>query len=501
VLNIETEILDDRQAKLVVTVEPDRVQREMQAAAKRLSKRLNIPGFRKGKAPLHVLTRYLGEGAILEEALDPLGQEVYKEALESAGLEPYAPGSLSDIQTEPMLMTFMVPLQPEVELGNYRDVRVPYEAPAVSEDDVQRTLTNLREEKATLTQVERSISMGDVAVLDILGTIKQGRGKKEQEETREPLIDRKAVRVLITEAATYPVPGFPVKVVGMDANEERSFDIKMPKDEDYDEEIRGKTIQFQVVAKEVYSREVPDLDEAFATELGDYESLDDLRAKIREQLTTITQERVNNEYMDQVFDKLAPSVVATYPPVMLEERIDAMIHDFEHRLQEQRLTIDEYLKLNSISMEELRSDFTEAATTSLKRALILGELLEVEHLEVTDEEIEDEIQTMLLSFGAQAATARQLFSSKETRQSIRNRLLADKAEQRLRAIARGEAPTLDQPAEVEGEKPAKPIRKNSAKSKSKESTAKAEAPTESEPKPRKRKKAAETTSDTEDVES
>ncbi len=497
-LNIETELLDDRQAKLVVVVEPERVQREMQAAARRLSKRLNIPGFRKGKAPMHVVSRYLGEGALLEEALDPLGQEVYSEALEESGLEPYAPGSLSDLKTDPLSMTFIVPLQPEIELGNYRDVRVPYEAPKVTEEDVQRTLTGLREEKAALAPVERPIEMGDVAVLDILGTIKPVRGKKEQEEAANPLIQREGVRVLITEDATYPVPGFPAKVVGMAANEERDFNVKMPKDEDYDEEIRGKTIEFHVVAKEIFSREVPELDDTFATDLGDYESLDDLREKIREQLTTLTQERVNNEYMDQVFDQLASSVVTNYPPIMLEERIDAMIHDFEHRLQEQRLTVDEYLKLNNIAMDDLRSDFTEGASTSLKRALILGKLLEVEHLEVADEEIEDEIQTMLLSFGSQAGAARQLFSSQDTRQSIRNRLLADKAEKRLRLIARGEAPDIDQTESSEAEKPAKTPRKKA--SKNKETETETSTPDDGEAKPRKRKKTEASASESSDQE-
>jgi FKBP-type peptidyl-prolyl cis-trans isomerase (trigger factor) len=176
-----------------------------------------------------------------------------------------------------------------------------------------------------------------------------------------------------------------------------------------------------------------------------------------------------------------------------------MIHDFEHRLQEQRLSIDDYLKLNSTTMEELRADFTEGATTSLKQALILGELLDAEHLEVTDEEIEDEIQTMLLSFGSQSGAARQLFSSKETRQSIRNRLLSDKSKQRLRLIARGEAPAIEKPDATEADQPAKPPRKKASKSKSAES-ADASVEAESETKPRKRKKAATTSSETNDSE-
>jgi trigger factor len=479
VLHVDTEILDDRQAKLVVTIEPERLQREMQTAARRIAQKVNIPGFRKGKAPYHILLRYIGEPALLEEAIDPLGQAVYREALEQSGLEPYAPGALTDMTRDPLTMTFTVPLQPEMELGNYRDVRVPFEAPEVKDKDVQDALKNVREEQATLEPVERPVEWNDVAVLDIHGDVKAGKKKAEEaaegEETPR-LIDRHDVRVLITEDSTYPVPGFPEKVIGMKAGEERNFDVKVPKDEDYDEEIRGKTIHFEVVCKEVYKREVPELDDEFAKSVGEFETLDDLRKQIREQLETMSRQRAENDYLETIFAQIEPAATVNYPPVMLDERIDEMVENFDRRLRERGLSVDKYLEMNGVEKDQLREDFRVEAQQSLKRALMLTKLVEMEGLTVEDDEIDDEIQTMLLSFGAQASVARQLFGSAEARRAIANRLITEKATSRLVDIARGTAPEpgAAKSSDDDGEdKPAKKTRAKKAKAEDADESAEA----------------------------
>lgn len=467
-MHVETEILADRQAKLVVTVEPERLERELKAAAGRIAKKLNIPGFRKGKAPYNVIVRYVGEGAVLEEALDPLGQAVYVEALKQSGVDPYAAGALTDMTREPMTMTFTVPLAPEINLGNYRDVRLPYEAPEVTDKDVEEALKNVREEQATLEPVERAIEWNDVALLDIHGEVKKTKKQKEEDGEEKRLIDRHDVRVLITEDSTYPVIGFPEKVLGMAAGEQREFEIKMPKDEEYEEEVRGKTLHFEVWCKQVYKRDVPEVNDEFAKTLGDFETLDDLRANLRTQLEGMTKQQAESAYLEQIFKELEPAAQVTFPPVMLDERIDEMIEGFERRLRERGLTLDQYFEQNGVTREQLRTDFTEEAQRSLKRALMLTRLVEAEGLSITDAEIDDEVSTMLLSFGAQAAIARQLFSSPDARRSVANRLLSDRATTRLVEIARGIAPEIGaepvaQESAAEAEAEAKPAKKSRAK--------------------------------------
>jgi trigger factor len=446
VVKVETEMLEDHQARLVVTVEPERLEQEMIAAAGRIAKQLNIPGFRKGRAPHHIVRRYVGDKALLEEALDPLGQAIYTEALEQGNLEPYLPGSLTDLSVDPLVMTFLVPLMPVVDLGDYRSLRVPFEAPEVTEQDVEAALKNLRDEQAMLEPVERAVAIGDVAMLDITGGVPGEDGGASAE-----IIDRESVKVLVADESTYPVPGFPQKIVGMQKEETREFSIDVADVEEYDEEVRGKTLSFRVVCREVYQRELPELNDEFAQSLGDYDSLNDLRTKLRSQLEGVALNSAQDLFTDRIFAELEPQASVRYPAQMLDEQIDSLIEDFDKRLREQGLTVEEYLKLNDLTRDQLREEFREPAKRSLLRALMLSQLIEEEALSVSDEEIDDEIETMILSFGSQAAIARQLFSSSLARQSIARRRLVEKAGERLMAIARGEAPD---PARVDaGTKP------------------------------------------------
>ena len=452
---VETEILENRQARLTVTVEPERLDHEMKAAARRIAKQVNIPGFRRGKAPYHVVERHYGWETILEEALDPLGQAVYVEALEESGLEPYAPGVLSDFQRDPLVLTFTVPLMPEVDLGDYRAVRIPFEVEEVTEADVDEVLEDLRDEHATLDPVKRPIEMGSVALLDIVGTWVRGEEESKDEEGDLPStwLNRHGVRVRIAEEATYPVPGFPEKVVGMAAGDERSFDISFPEDnKELDETLHGKTLHFEVKCREVYEYNVPPLTDEFAREVGEYASLADLRANLREELERAAQRTAHDEYVDKVFDYLLEEVVTvTYPPIMVEEQIDRMLDDLDRRLRDQGLNLDEYLKLRNMDEQRIRDDLREEAAERLKRALVLGEIAEAEQLHVTEEEIEDEIETAVLSFGPQAGAARQVYRTAAIKRSLANQLLGEKAINRMVAIAKGENPPIGEETSPDGE--------------------------------------------------
>lgn len=459
-INVDTELLEDRQARLTATVEPEQLEREMRQAARRIAGKVNIPGFRKGKAPYSVILSYYGEDALFEEAIENLGQAVYAEALQQSGLQPYAQGVLNDLQREPLVMTFTVPLLPEVDLGDYRALRMPYEEEDVSDEDVERALDDLRDQQATLDPVERPLQMGDVALLDVVGTwvrdeeaeASVGDSEDEtespaEEERNDTWLAREGVRVKVTEDSTYPVPGFPERVVGMETGEQRNFEISFPEDdEELAEPLRGKTLAFDVTCNEIYEYSAPDLDDEFAKDLGDYDDLDELKTEIREQLQQHNQSEARDEYVGKLMDELIDSVVTlSYPPIMVDEQIDHMLEDFDQQLRQQGLNLDEYKRLNNLTDAQIRADLEEQAKRQLSQALILGELAEAEQLSVREDEIDDEIETAVLPYGAQASLARQLFSSPEARRSISNRVLAQKSVDRLIAIARGEEPPIGEP--------------------------------------------------------
>lgn len=444
-VKVNTELLEDRQARLVVTLEPEQVERELKAAARRIAGKVNIPGFRRGKAPYHIVRQFFGDGAIYEEALDPLGQAVYREALSEADLTPYAPGSLEDFSfQEPMSMTFTVPLLPEIDLGDYRSVRVLYEPVEITDEDVEHAILHMREEEAILEPVERPVEMGDVARLNIRGVFADGDQANGDEGAGDVFIDRKDARVKIDRDSTYPVPGFPAQIVGMAGGDSREFDITLPPDEDVDESLPGKVVKFSVSCEEVYRYELPELDDEFARTAGDFETVEELRADVRRQLERTADREASNEYASRVLNKLIDEeiVEVSYPPVMLEEQIDDMLNDFESDLKRQGLNLERYVELSQKSVEEVRKEFSETAHKRLVRSLILGRLVEVEGLSVEDEDVDDEIKTRVLSFGEQATLAQRVMDTPRMRDLLSNELLTAKAVERLALIARGEAPEL-----------------------------------------------------------
>ncbi len=439
-LKVETEILEDRQAKLVVTVEPERVEKELRAAARRIAGKVDIPGFRKGKAPYHIIVRHLGEDLIFDETLESLGQAVYREALAQSDLEPYAAGTLDHWQREPSVMSFTIPLQPEVSLGDYRDLRVPFEVPEITNQEVEDALENLRVDQATLLPTERPVQIGDVATLDFEGNVVEVDVKDDQK-----LIKRKGARILIDKTARYPVPGFVEQIVGMAAGDKRNFDISLLDSEiDLGDVLRGKTVHFEVFCREVYQCELPDLNDEFAQSVGEYGTFLDLRADIRKRLEKTAESNASDQYIEKIFEHLMGGIADVhYPPIMLEEQLDGMLEEFGARLHNRLgITLDDYLRINNLEKEVLREEFRESAERTLVRSLIVERLSVVEKINVKDEEVEDYIQTQLLSFGSEAPAMRVALSSPMGRKAASNHLLVKKTIERLVQIAHGEAPDL-----------------------------------------------------------
>lgn len=437
---VETKLLDNRQATLTVEVDQERVDSALKKAARKIARQVNIPGFRKGKAPYHIIVQNFGEGALYDEALEELGQAVYGEALDESELEPYAPGSLDDIQLNPMVLTFTVPLRPEVDLGDYRKVRVKREKVKVTKDEVNEALEALRAEQAVLEPVERAIEYGDVATFNLKGTM-----ALEDNDDPSTLIEREDAPILIEKDTDYPLPGFSEQVLGMQAGEERSFSLTTPEDFSEDETLVGKDIAFEAKCVEVKRRDLPDLDDELAKSVGDYDNLKALRTAVEEDLLNHKQLHADEEYADEALKAIMEKTSLSYPPVMLEEWIDQQVGTFEQRLmQTQKLTLDDYYQISDTDEEALREQFRESAEENLQRALTMGTLAQEERLVVDEAEVDDEIETLLLSFGQQPALARHFFQGEETKSEIRNSLLVQKVRERLVAIASGDAPPLEE---------------------------------------------------------
>ncbi len=439
-MKIDRQDLEDRRVQLTVEVPGERLEAAMHSAARRIGNRTRIPGFRPGKAPYKMIVQKVGEEAVFEEALDSLGQEVYRQALEESAIEPYAPGSLDEVVTrDPLTLRYTVPLLPEVELDDYRSLRLPLEEPEVADEAVDQMVEELRQTRAVVEPVDRPAQMGDVVVLDVRGTL------QEPESGKDPtLLDERGVSVLVAESTDWPVPGIAEHLLGLKPGESRTVPHTFP--ETYaNESLRGREGEFRLSCHEVKSRTVPELTDELARQMGDFGDVLDLKLKVRKGLLEEGHRRAESDHAQAVVDAVVSKTTLRYPPVMLDEELQAMLRDLDRRLQAQRLSLADYLKIEKKSLDELKKELEPKAIQRLKRALVLGKVVEVEDLDVEDQEVTAELDRVVAPLESKAGQVRKAIDNPAGRRSIAMDLLTQKAIQRLVAIARGLDPAASEP--------------------------------------------------------
>jgi trigger factor len=466
-LKIEQETLDTCEAKLTVELEAAQVEEAKRKAARKLAQRYAIPGFRKGKAPYEIILRTVGEGAVLEAAMEALSQDVYKQALDELDLDPVGPGQMIDAKIDPAVFTYTVPLRPEVDLGNYREVRLGYTPPDVTEEALTDAMEHMREHEAVLEPVERPAQPGDVVTLDVSGRVLPEPPAAEEEadpaaepapggseaETPAPaepvetfLMDDKDVDVLLDPKLNWPAPGFAEKLDGIQADEARQIELTFP--DDYaNESLRGKQARFEVKCKGVKSRTLPAWDDELSKTLG-HESLADMRVKVQDSLLTQAQRRVEEEYTKSVVDIVVSGSTVKYPPYLFDRELEEMTEDLDRRLREQNITLEDYKRITKRTDEQIREELEPSARERLRRSLVLGKVIETEGITVPEEEVSDRIESIASIFGKDANRYRKMMSSDTARRSVRYDLLSDRAVQRLVAIAKGENPPAAESIEI-----------------------------------------------------
>ncbi|MCE7946979.1 MAG: trigger factor [Chloroflexi bacterium CFX4] len=477
---MQVEHLENHTARLTVDVPEARFTAAMQRAAKRIGGKVNIPGFRKGKAPFAVVVSYVGQQAVMDEALEDLGNEIYRESLQEAALEPYGMGSLEDVKTEPSLqLVFSVPKAPEVDLGAYRDVRHDYTAPTVTDEQVQEALESLRDRHAEETDVERPAEMGDVLVVDIQGQVIHQHEHEEDEadeesaegaaatlseddaaaehdheddddhDHTETFIDEKDFDLLLTtDAKREFMPGFTEKVLGVTTGETRTVSLVYPADYE-DKRLAAHTFEITFTVKLVKGRTLPELTDDFAklATNGEIENVADLTARLRSDLEAKATQEVNEQYSDAVFQKVVEGAQVKYPEAMVEDYIDDILNEVSENLRQRGLTLDILKQVQGKDDEALRADYREMAINRLTRSLVMQTLISAERVNVSAADLDAHIETLLTTLGgsddSQRDTFRKMLNAENNRRDIGVRLVMDRLKERLVAIGRGENPPIE----------------------------------------------------------
>ncbi|MBZ0292487.1 MAG: trigger factor [Anaerolineae bacterium] len=468
-MNVQTERLADHTARFTVEVELERLEEAKRVAAKKIAKRVNIPGFRKGKAPYRILLNYVGEAAILEDALEVLGNEVYKDALDQTDIEPYGPGSLEDFGVEPQpTFKFVVPLQPVVDLGDYRDIRVEYEAPTVEDKQVEDGLKNLQEQHALVEESQQPVAADNRVTVDIVGEIledeaeseadadadaeeaESGEATEAEEETadeadRQIFVDQQDVVFTLTED-NEPAPGFTDALAGATVGEQRVFELTYPEDEEEFQQLSGKHVRFDVTVKKIETVTLPALNDEFAAHVTEDEdeplTLLSLRMRIREDLQKAAEENATNEYSEKVLNQIIEGSTISFPEALVDDQVNHLLQHVDMDLRQRGLTLEDYMKVTGKSLDDMRSDYRDNSIETIKRSLVIRELVQAENVEITDERMSEEIDRIVAQFGEQAELFRSMYDRPDMQDNLRSDLLNRLVFERIAQIAKGEAPAL-----------------------------------------------------------
>ncbi len=440
-MKVETYELEDHQARLVVEIEADKLETAKHRAANALAKKVRIPGFRPGKAPYAMIVRHLGEGEIIEHAIELLVDDYYPQVIREAGIKPYGPGSLEQVKSlDPLTLEFIVPLAAQVELGNYRSIRIPYESRQITNEEVERVLSLVRSQNALIEPVDRPAQAGDLVQLRVSANKIGG-----SDEDRVLMSERQLSLVIGQEDEELlppaPFPGFTEHLIGISAGQTITIRHQFAEDSAI-ETLRGVEAEFTVTIEQVNSRTLPELNDELAQSMGEFSTLEELRAAIQSDLQRQAEREYNEEYDDKVLDQLVEISTVVYPPQMLESEIEDVIRQLERRLEQQGLDLELYLKTRGINREQLVEETKPIAEARLKRALVLFEVGEKENIQVNQEELQDEtIRTMGFFSRILPPKDFQRFIRKDKASSIVGNIMMDmmieKTRERLRNYARG----------------------------------------------------------------
>jgi len=470
-VKVTAEKIPESQVRLSIEVEPERIEQSVEKAYRRLVGKLNVPGFRRGKAPRHVVERFVGRETLFQEGLGQLLNDVYREAVKDLDLHPIDQPELDlepraqDLKPgEALLIKATVPVQPTVELGDYRSIRIPRVEVQVTPAEVDQLVEQIQEQLTEWVPVERGVRENDRVVMDVHGEV--GTYTRLYSPSGEPLLRSSGGQTIFDEKRTefevepettrYPA-GFVEQLLGTLPGQEKQFELSLPLDYK-DPDLANKLAIFKVKVDEVKEKRIPPIDDELAKSVG-YESLEQMREDLRAQAQARAEERAAQLHEEAVIAEAISRSTIEVPPAWVNHEIDHLLERARENLKQQRLGLDEYLRLTRKSEAELREEFREQAIRNVKTALLLDRIAERENVQVSPEEVDREIQLMTYLASKETDRGRQAPATPVQREEMEHRVRSRKVVQLLVEIARSgetaeatvEAASEDGAAEVVAE--------------------------------------------------
>ncbi|KJR97927.1 MAG: trigger factor [Peptococcaceae bacterium BRH_c4a] len=408
---------------LEVEVEPEKFSEAMNQAYRKIVKKVSIPGFRKGKAPRIILERYLGKQALYDEAVEIIIPDAYISAVEDTGIEPVAQPELEVIQLEegkPVVFKAKVVVKPEVNLGQYTDLEIVNPGSEVADEEIQQEVERLRNRHAKLINLEEgTVEVGDLAAIDF-------EGKTDG----IPFEGGTAGDYSLEIGSGSFIPGFEDQIVGMNINETRDINVTFPQDYGK-EDLAGKEAVFTVTVKSIRRKELASLDDEFAKDVSEFDTLEELRADLANKLKQAAEEKAKAQIHRDVVSRVVENAQVEVPREMIDSRMEEMIRNMNQRLSGQGISLEKYLTYTNSNMDDLKERVRPDAEQSVLQSLVIDAVAKAENLTVGDEEISEEINRMGVEMKQDPEVVRKILEGQNQLEFIKESLLRDKAVQYL----------------------------------------------------------------------
>ena len=410
-MNIKSTERNGNLTTIVVEIDKELMESGVNKAYLKARKSIQLPGWRKGKAPRKLIESIYGAHVFYEDGIEEIFPEVYKAAVIDQEIKAVGRPSLTDMQISEegiVTLTITTDVYPEVTLGEYKGIEVEKAEAVVSDEQVLSELNRMAQNVASTETVERAAEMGDTANIDFEGF-----------ESGVPFEGGKGENFDLKLGSGSFVPGFEEQVVGMSAGEEKDIDITFP--EDYHKELAGKAAQFHVKCNKVTVTNLPALDDEFAKDVSEFETLDELKADIRAKALETAQKQIDSAFEQACIEKAAEATTVDMPAGLIEAELDNQMERFAYQLQMSGYSMEAYAKMMGGDLNTMRNAFRPAAEKQAKINVTLAKIIEVEGITVSEEEIEAEIAKLAEQYTMEAAKVKELVPAEELKANIENR--------------------------------------------------------------------------------
>lgn len=416
-MSLQVEKMEKNMAKLTIEVSAEELEKAIQGAYLKNKNKITLPGFRKGKAPRKMIEKMYGTGVFLEDAANALIPTAYSDALQECDLEIVSQPEIDVTQLEagkPFIFTAEVAVKPEVILGEYKGVEIKKIEVEVTEEEIEAELKKEQENNSrTIVVEDRAVESGDIATIDFEGFV-----------DGTPFEGGKGTDYPLTIGSNTFIPGFEDQLIGANTGDKLDVNVTFP--EEYQaKDLAGKAAVFKCEIKKIEKKELPELDDEFAKDVSEFDTLDEYKADIKKNLTEKKEADAKRQKEDEAVDKAVENASMEIPEAMIKTQVNQMVDDFSRRMQAQGLSMEQYFQFTGMTIDKLMEEMKPQALKRIQTRLVLEKIAEVENIQPSEERVEEEIGKMAEMYKMEKDKLRELIGDIELEQMKKDMAVQD----------------------------------------------------------------------------